>query len=50
MVIPVTAGPSGIVSQLFRKYLENIPGKKDFKEVHNKATMSTAHRLLRVQM
>ena len=44
-VTPVIIGATGIISKSFSKYLSNIPGKHDTKEVHQKATLGTAHIL-----
>ena len=49
-VIPVIAGASGTVSKSFRKYVSNIPGKHEVKELQNTAILSTAHILQKVLM
>jgi len=47
-VIPVLTGANGKNSKSFRKYLSNIPGKYNTTELQKKATMGTAHVLLKV--
>ena len=32
-VIPVTIGATGTISKLFRKYVSNIPGKREVKKL-----------------
>jgi len=36
-VIPVTRGATGIISKSFRKYMSNIPGKHEVKELQKTA-------------
>jgi hypothetical protein len=38
-------GANGTISKLFRKYLNNIPGKHDIKELQRTAILSTQHKL-----
>ena len=49
-VIPVTIGATGTISKSFRKYVSNIPGKHEVKELQKTAILGTAHILLKVQM
>jgi len=42
-VIPVIIGATGTVSKLFRKYVSNIPGKHEVKELQKTAILGTAH-------
>ena len=49
-VIPVIIGVTGTVSELFRKYVSNIPGKHEVKELQQTAILGTAHTLREVLM
>jgi hypothetical protein len=49
-VIPVIIGASGTISKSFRKYVSNIPGKHEVKELHKTAIFGTAHTLRKVLM
>jgi hypothetical protein len=49
-VIPVIIGVTGTISKLFKKYLSNVPGKHDIKELRKTAILSTAHILRGVLM
>ena len=49
-VIPVIIGASGTISKSFRKYVSNIPGKHEVKELQNTAILGTAHILRKVLM
>jgi len=49
-VISVIIGATGTISKSFRKYVSNIPGKRDVKELQKTATMGTAHILRKVLM
>jgi len=49
-VIPVVTGATGTISKLFRKYVSNIPGKHEVKELERKAILGTAHVLRKVLM
>ena len=49
-VIPVTIGATGTISKSFRKYLSNIPGKHEVKELQKTAILGTAHALWTVLM
>jgi hypothetical protein len=44
-VIPVIIGATGTISKSFRKYVSNIPGNHDVKELQKTAILRTAHRL-----
>jgi len=49
-VIPVITGATGNISKLFRKYVSNIPGKHEVKELQKTAILGTAHILRKVLM
>jgi hypothetical protein len=49
-VIPVITGATGNISELFRKYVSNIPGKHEVKELQKTAIWGTAHILRKVLM
>ena len=42
-VIPVMIGATGTISKSFRKYMSNIPGNHDVKELQKIAILGTAH-------
>jgi hypothetical protein len=42
-VIPVITEATGAISKSFRKYLGNIPGKHDSKELQKTAILGTAY-------
>jgi hypothetical protein len=42
-VILVMIGATGTISKSFRKYVSNIPGNHEVKELHKTAILSTAH-------
>jgi len=44
-VIPVKIGATGTISKSFRKYMSNIPGKHEVKELLTTAILGTAHIL-----
>ena len=44
-VIPVIIGATGTISELFRKYVSNIPGNHEVKELQKTAILGTAHIL-----
>jgi len=50
MVIPVIIGATGTISKSFRKYVSNIPGKHEVKEIQKIAILGTAHILRKVLM
>ena len=47
-VIPVILGATGTISKSFRKYISNIPGNHDVKELQKTAILGTAHILRKV--
>ena len=47
-VIPVIIGANGTISKSFRKYVSDIPGNHDVKELQKTATLDTAHILRKV--
>ena len=49
-VIPVIMGATATISKSFRKYVSNVPGKHDVKELHKTAILGTAHILRKVLM
>ena len=49
-VIPVIIGVTGGFSKSFRKYVSNIPGKHEVKELQKTAIFGTAHILRKVLM
>jgi len=49
-VIPVIIVSTGTISKSFRKYVTNIPGKHEVKELQKTAILGTAHILRKVLM
>ena len=49
-VIPVIIGVTGTISKTFRKYVSNIPGKHEVKELQKTVVLGTAHTLRKVLM
>jgi len=49
-VIPAIIGATGTISKSFRKYVSNIPGKYEVKELQKTAILDTAHTLRKVLM
>ena len=47
-VIPVIIGATGTISKSFRKYVSDIPGNRDVKELQKTAILGTAHILRKV--
>jgi len=47
-VIPVIIQATGTISNTFRKYVSNIPGKHEVKELQKTAIFGTAHILHKV--
>ena len=47
-VIPVIIGATGTISKTFRKYVSNIPGTHEVKELQKTAILGTAHILQKV--
>jgi hypothetical protein len=44
-VIPVIIGATGTISKSFRKYVSNIPGNHEVRELQKTAILDTAHVL-----
>jgi hypothetical protein len=42
-VIPIVIETAGTLSKLFRTYLNNIPGRYEFKELQKISILGTAH-------
>ena len=49
-MIPVITGATGTISKSFRKYVSNIPGKHEVKELQETAILGTAHIFRKVLM
>jgi hypothetical protein len=47
-VIPVITGATGTISKSLKKYVGNIPGNHDVKELQKTAILGTAHILRKV--
>jgi hypothetical protein len=47
-VIPVVIGAIGTISKSFRKYVRNIPGNHDVRQLQKTAIFGTAHILRKV--
>jgi hypothetical protein len=47
-VISVIIGATGTISKSFRKYMSNIPGNHEVKELQKTAILGTAHILRKV--
>ena len=47
-VIPVIISAAGTISKSFRKYVSNIPGNHEVKELQKTAILGTAHILRKV--
>ena len=47
-VIPVIIGATGTISKSFRKYVSNIPGNHEVKELQKTVILGTAHILREV--
>jgi len=47
-VIPVIIGATGIIPRSFRKYVSNISGNHEVKELQKTAILGTAHLLRKV--
>jgi hypothetical protein len=47
-VIPVIIGVTGTFLKSFRKYMSNIPGNNEVKELQKTAILGTAHTLWKV--
>jgi hypothetical protein len=48
--IPVVIGATGTISKSFRKYVSNIPGNHDVRELQKTAILGTAHIQRKVLM
>jgi len=48
--IPVIIGATGTISKSFRKYVSNIPGNHEDKELQKTAVLGTANILRKVLM
>ena len=48
--IPVIMGATGTISKSFRKYVSNITGKHEVKELQKTAILGTAHIIQKVLM
>ena len=46
--IPVIIGATGTISKSSRKYISNIPGNHEVKELQKTAKLGTAHTLRKV--
>jgi len=49
-VIPVIIGGTGTISTSFRKYVSDIPGNHDVKELQKTVILGTSHILQKVLM
>ena len=49
-VTPVIIGATGTISKSFRKYVSNISGKHEVKELQKTAILGTAHILREVKL
>jgi len=47
---PVIIGATGTISKSFRKYMSNITGKREIKELRKTAILGTAHILRKILM
>jgi hypothetical protein len=47
-VIPVIIGATGTISKSFRKYVRNITGNHEFRELQKTVILGTAHILRKV--
>jgi hypothetical protein len=47
-VIPVIIGATGTILKAFRKYVRNIPGHNEVKELQSTAILGTTHILRKV--
>jgi hypothetical protein len=47
-VIPVIIGRTEIISKSFRKYVSDVPGNHEFKELQKTAILGTEHILRKV--
>jgi hypothetical protein len=49
-LIPLVIGATGSNSKSLRKYLSNIPGKHDIRELHKAVLLGTAHTSTNVKL
>ena len=49
-LVPVITGATGTASKSFGKYLSNIPGQHEIKELQKTAILGSAHVLRKVLM
>jgi hypothetical protein len=49
-VISVIIGATGTISKSFRKYVSNIPGNHEVRELQKTAILGTAHIIPKVLM
>jgi len=49
-VIATIIGATGTILKSFRKYMSNMPGKHEVKELQKTAILGTAHTLRKVLM
>jgi hypothetical protein len=47
-VIPLIIGATGTISKSFKKYVSNIPGNHEVKELQKTAILGTAHIVRKV--
>ena len=47
-MIPVIIGATGTISKSFRKYVRNMPGNHEVKELQKTVILGTAHILRKV--
>jgi hypothetical protein len=47
-VIPVIIGATGTIPKSFRKYVSNMPGNHEVRELQKTAILGTAHILRKV--
>jgi hypothetical protein len=50
LITVIIIGATGTISKSFRKYLSNVPGKHEVKELQKTAILGTAHILQKVLM
>ena len=50
VMMPVIVGATGTITKSLRKYVSNIPGKHEVKELQKTAILGTAHILRKVLM
>ena len=48
IIIIIIIGATGTISKLFRKYVSDIPGNHDVKELQKTAILGTTHILRKV--